>query len=69
MKLSFASAAAVTALAFGVVGARADNLETLEGMHVTAPIGVADRSAGRPKSGRRQANPQGQGQTAARLPH
>ncbi len=38
MKLSFASAVAVTALALGVVGARADNLETLEGMHMTAPI-------------------------------
>jgi glucose/arabinose dehydrogenase len=38
MKLCIASAVAVTALIAGTCGVRADNLETLEGMHMTAPV-------------------------------
>ncbi len=38
MKLRFASAVAITALTLGLGAARADNLKTLEGMHMTAPV-------------------------------
>ena len=70
MKRLCITAAAMSALIVGASAARADDaLQTLEGMHMTAPMDWPTIPQDRAKGGRRQANSEGEDQTAARVPH
>ena len=70
MKLHIASAAAIAAALIGSGVARAEDNSPDSGGHAYDRAGrLADRSAGRAEGGRRQADPERQDQTAARVPH
>ena len=70
MKLHIASAAAIAAALFASGVARADDaLQTLGGMHMTAPVDWPTVPQTGAEGGRRQGDSEGQDQTAARIPH